>query len=170
MATKKNDREQAKSRALILNDSQSWVESLTPKGRRRRSHFYFLLILLPLFLLSLFGCPLYNPAAFIEHKTDPDAISSKSTQATLQWNQPVSGGSQVVSYTVSYRLHGSSTWILLATVPASSQPSFTVLRSVVGAGDFDFAVAAVDSIGTESPLHTSLDPTANPATGWFLSW
>jgi len=181
MTLKKNYREQAQIEASICNDDKR-------SGVGSRAHFTFLLlILLPLFLLSLFGCPLYNPAAFIgqqqtttsgqqqtttggQQQTGPNDISSTATQVTLQWDQPVSGGSQVVSYTVSYRVHGTSTWNLLATVPASSQPSFTVLRSAVGQGDFDFAVAAVDSNGAASTLHTSLDPTADPASGWYLTW
>jgi hypothetical protein len=188
MTSNRNDREQAWCGAFICNDERSGVGSRAPRVHQRRAHFTFLLlILLPLFLLSLFGCPLYNPAAFIDqHQTTPGGqqqtttggqqqagpndILSTASQVTLLWNQPASGGSQVVNYTVSYRVHGTSTWTLLATVPASSQPSFTVLRSVVGSGDFDFAVAAVDSGGTSSPMHTSLDPTADPTTGWFLSW
>ncbi len=178
MTTKKKDLEQAMRRAAISNDPHSCAESLTPRAHQHRVRYFLLLLLLPLFLLSLFGCPLYNPAAFIEkpitqsgqQQSGPSGILSTAAQATLQWNPPATGASQVVSYTISYRVHGTSTWTLLATIPAASQPSYLVLRSVVGSGTFDFAVASVDSGGISSPLATSLDPTANPAGGWYLSW
>jgi len=132
---------------------------------------------LAVFVLSLSACPLYNPAAFIQHQTansqqttGADDILSTATQATLQWNPPASGASQIASYAISYRTHGTSAWSSLGTVPASAQPSYVVLRSAIGSGSFDFAVAAVSSTGATSPLHTSLDPTADPTTGWYLSW
>ncbi len=134
-------------------------------------------LLLAVFALSLSACPLYNPAAFIQHQTTngqqstgADDILSTATQATLQWNPPASGASQVASYVISFRTHGTSTWNSLATVPASTQPSYVVLRTAIGSGSFDFAVAAVSSTGATSPLHTSLDATADPTTGWYLSW
>jgi hypothetical protein len=130
--------------------------------------------LLILFSVLLSACPLYNPAAFVQHpnsqQTGPHDITSDAVQVTLEWDPPASGASQVVTYTVSYRVHGTSTWKTLGTVPASAQPSYTVLRSTTGSGSFDFAVAAVDSTGASSPLHTSLDPTADPTTGWYLTW
>ena len=133
--------------------------------------------ILPLLLFSLLlsACPLYNPAAFNQHpnnqqQSGPDDIASTATQVTLEWDPPASGASQVVSYTLSYRAHGTSVWTSLATVAASAQPSYALLRSTTGAGSFDFAVAAVDSTGASSSLHTSLDPTADPTTGWYLTW
>ena len=141
------------------------------RGPVRFRHF----LLLTLFSLLLSACPLYNPAAFIQHpaspdNTSPDNISSAATQAILQWDPVSSGATQVVSYVVSYRVHGGSVWNTLATIPASSQPSYTVLHATLGAGSFDFAVAAVDSTGAVSPLHTSLDTTADPTSGWYLTW
>ena len=137
-----------------------------------------ILISLTIFSLLLSACPLYNPAAFIKSQTEsvsqsqagPDNISSTATQATLQWDPPASGASQVVSYALSYRIHGTSAWNTLASVPASSQLQYTVLRSTLGSGSFDFAVASVDSTGAASSLHTSLDPTADPTSGWYLTW
>ena len=146
------------------------------RARSDRAPLASLIILLA--LLSINGCPLYNPAAFIKNEpttggqlqAGPNDVQSTAAQATLQWDSPPSGPLQVVSYIVSYRVHGTSNWKMLATVPASSQPEYTVLRSAVGNGSFDFAVAAVDSTGASSPLHTSLDPTADPASGWYLTW
>lgn len=162
-------RKQAQSGANLWKAPRPANRFRTLRAHKDRARLY-LLLLLTVFSLLLFGCPLYNPAAFIQHQTAPDDISSIATQATLQWDPPASGASQVVSYTVSYRIHGTSTWNTLATVPASPQPEYMVLRAALGSGSFDFAVAAVDSTGALSPLHTSLDPTADPTTGWYLTW
>ena len=150
-------------------ESKVW-RNQTPKAHIDRALCLRLLLLITFFSHFLSACTLYNPAAFVQHKSDPDNILSAATQVTLQWDPPASGASQVVSYTVSYRIHGTSTWTTLATVPASSQPSYTVLHSAVGNGTFDFAVVAVGSTGATSPIHTSLDPTADPTSGWYLTW
>jgi len=44
------------------------------------------------------------------------------------------------------------------------------LYSTVGHGNFDFGVTAVTGTGVDSSMHTSLDRTADPTTGWFLTW
>ena len=145
-----------------------------PGSHKRYSRLWYPLLSLAFFVLLLSACPLYNPAAFVEHpngqQTGPDDITSTATQVTLQWDPPASGASQVVSYTVSYRVHGTTTWNTLGSVPASTQASYTVLRSTTGSGSFDFAVACINSVGASSPLHTSLDPTADPTSGWYLTW
>lgn len=147
------------SSALASNRRSLW--------RTDRVDLFRQLPLLAVFTLFVSACPLYNPAAFIQHNAVPDDILSAATQITLKWDPPPS---PVVSYTLSYRLHGTTTWIPLATIPSSPQPTYTVLHSVVGNGTFDFAVSATDSNGVTSPLHTSLDPTADPNSGWYLSW
>jgi|GEM_PF-1893443 len=127
-------------------------------------------VLLSLTFLSLLlsACPLYNSMAFVQPKTELEDIVTTANQITLQWDPPAA--SQVVSYTVSYRYHGTSTWITLATIAASPQPAYTVMHSTVGHASFDFAVSATDTAGVTSPLHTSLDPTADPSSGWYLTW
>ena len=40
----------------------------------------------------------------------------------------------------------------------------------LGDGDFDFAITAENTAGESSNLHISLDPTAQPPSGWFLRW
>ncbi len=134
-----------------------------------RSFLTFSVVILFSILVS--ACPLYNPAAFVQKQaTAPNDVAINGTQATLQWDPPASGASQIVSYVLSYRVHGTLSWTTLATVPAVAQPSYLVQHSVTGGGSFDFAVAAVYSDGKTSAIHTSLDPTADPTSGWFLSW
>jgi hypothetical protein len=80
-------------------------------------------------------------------------------QLTLLWDAPLGA---VDHYTVYYRVHGSSDWITLADVPAAPLPEYTAAHSVVGDGEFDFAVVSVDAAAQRSPYHTSLDTTAQP--------
>ena len=183
MSTKKEDRKQGLSGADVSEITRFDDRAPLAPGNRAR---LYLLLSLTFFSLLLSACPLYNPAAFVQHQpttgatttatsggqpqAGPDDIASAATQVTLQWDPPASGAASVVSYSISYRIHGTSAWNPLATVPASSQPEYTILRSVIGAGNFDFAVASVDATGAASPLHPSLAPTADPTTGWFLTW
>lgn len=178
MCTEWEDREQGQRGADIWHAFRTSSRFRAPKIHKGLARLAS--VLLPLTFLSvfLFACPLYNPAAFIQHETapagqnqtGPDDVLSTAAQITLEWDPPSTGASSVASYAVSYRVHGASSWTVLATVPASSQPSYSVLHSAIGDGSYDFAVAAVDSTGTSSPLHTSLDPTADPTTGWYLTW
>jgi hypothetical protein len=140
----------------------------TAAARAARGHRFYIVILLAFLTLLVSACPLYNPAAFLQHQ--PDEIASIATQLTLAWNPPSSGSAQVVSYTIEYRAHGTSAWHTLVSIPATSQPSYTVQHSAVGNGSFDFAVSSVDSTGATSPLHTSLDASADPSSGWYVTW
>ena len=145
------------------------------KSPKQGRFLFYPFLSLGLFALLLAGCPLYNPAAFVQHPglsngQGPQSVVSTAAQVTITWTPPSSGLSQVASYTVSYRTHGSSAWTTLATVAASAQPSYTVQHTAIGAGSFDFAVASVNPSGATSPLATSLDPTADPSSGWYLTW
>jgi hypothetical protein len=142
--------------------------SAGPILRHPRRLVFFLLAIAPLTLV-LFACPLFDPAASLLAKAAPENISTTADQVTLDWDPP-DNADTIVSYTVSYRLHGTSTWTTLGTSEATSSPFYTVLHSAVGVGEFDFAVSATDSSGNTSSLHSSLDATADPTSGWYLNW
>lgn len=175
MFSEREDRERTQSGLYVRRVPRSGNRFCAPKDRARLS---YLLLSLTFFSLLVSDCPLSNPAASIEHQitsagqkeTGLKNVLSTAAQVTLQWDPPASGASQVASYTISYRIHGTTTWTTLATVPASTQPAYTVLHSAVGNGSFDFAVASIYSTGASSPLETSLDPTADPSSGWYLTW
>jgi hypothetical protein len=71
---------------------------------------------------------------------------------------------------VYYRQHGSGLWIILSETPASSHPQILLHHSDFGDGSYDFAVSAVNSLGQQSSLHTSLDASADPYGGWYILW
>ena len=51
-----------------------------------------------------------------------------------------------------------------------SSAEATVTTDDLVHGSYEFAVSSVSLTGMESELHTSLDETADPTTGWYLDW
>jgi hypothetical protein len=117
-------------------------------------------------LLTLARCRLPTAGSY------PIAVSSETI--VLEWDPPAvqlpSTPLALFSYRVYYTQHGSSRWLFIGEVPASTNPEFTVHHSDLGDGLFDFAVTSVDSQGRGSPFHTSLDAAASPAGGWHILW
>jgi hypothetical protein len=99
-------------------------------------------------------------------------VTTKSI--TLEWDPPPLHFSYsdlaVNRYSVFYRSHGAQSWEFVGSVPASENPSIVLHHSDFGNGCYEFAVQAYSDIGGGSPLHTSLDATAQPFGGWFLKW
>jgi hypothetical protein len=93
-------------------------------------------------------------------------ISAGET-VTLAWDP---SSEEVTSYKVFYCEHGTANWILLTQIPAQIDPTLTLHQADFGNGSFDFGVEAVSDDGAESQMHTSLDPTAQPTSGWYLTW
>jgi hypothetical protein len=98
----------------------------------------------------------------------------KSSRLTLAWDPPLSDipnrPSEVASYQIFCREHGSFYWRFLGEVQASPNPEYTVEHGQLGDGLFDFAVRAVTVSGQASALHTSLDSSADPVSGWYVLW
>ena len=112
------------------------------------------------------ACILPNCAIF-RQEGDIKLVSVTADQLTLQWDSPPSA---VDHYTVFFRVHGTPDWVTLADVPAAPMPECTVAHTTLGDGEFDFAVVAVDASEMWSSYHTSLDVTAQPQSGWYVSW
>ena len=72
-------------------------------------------------------------------------------------------------YRMYYRHRGEYDWVLLSSVFAQPEPQFTVSRDILSYGTYEFAVSAVAG-GSESDLHTSMDDTADPESGWYVDW
>jgi len=94
-------------------------------------------------------------------------ITSQADSVTLAWD-PSTG--EVAAYKIFYRQHGTESWSVLTEVPAQAEPSLILYHSDFGNGSFDFGVEAVADTGAESPMHSSLDATAQPTSGWYLTW
>ncbi len=101
-------------------------------------------------------------------------IRVKTSYLTIEWD-PATGvtpGNPLYpqSYKIYFSEFGKSNWILLGSVNSSNNPYFTVKHSDVGDGAYVFAVRTVSVGGGQSPLHTSLDYTADPISGWYVWW
>lgn len=108
----------------------------------------------------------YAAEEIVEEETVTEVIKSGSF-IEMEWDyypdEPVD------YYNFYYREHGSSSWIFLKSTN-SDTAEVTIAYSELGKGSWDFAVSAIDYSGNESELHTSLDETAYPVTGWYLTW
>lgn len=104
----------------------------------------------------------------------PIEIVVKGDHFTLAWD---AGGSEipndpgrVVQYKVYYRVHGSYNWQFLMEVENSGSPECLVTSKDMDYGRYDFAVSAITEQQGVSALHSSLDRTADPFSGWYINW
>jgi hypothetical protein len=130
-------------------------------------------VLVALFLLFSLGLQSCDwPARF--GINEPTQLYQKSPHLVLAWNPPITDlpktPLEVVSYQIFYRQHGDLLWSALDEVPASAKPRYTVKVGQLQDGLYDFAVRAVSANGHVSPLHSSLDESADPISGWFVLW
>jgi len=87
---------------------------------------------------------------------------------TIVWDpDPESGIPD--AYRMYFRSRGDESWNLLSEVAPDTEPVFDVTQDNLSFGIYEFAVSAV-AAGVESDLHTSMDDTASPGTGWFVDW
>jgi hypothetical protein len=116
--------------------------------------------------LTLSGC------AFPSGGSSPIMVTAKTI--TLEWDPPsvefLFGPLAIPFYHVYIRHHGSPNWIFCGQVTATANPQIQLHHSDYGNGTYDFAVSAVDTLGQESALHTSLDASASPYGGWHIDW
>ncbi len=119
------------------------------------------------------GCALPDLGSFMKD-SDPGQtkavqkqITWSADQLTLQWDPPAQ---TVANYSIYYRTHGTSGWASLGEITAVPQPEYVIQHSTLGNGTFDFAVVAKNAEGDTSDYHTSLDSTAEPSTGWYITW
>ena len=101
-------------------------------------------------------------------------ILHKSTELTLAWDPPLTDipnrPTEVAAYQIYYREHCTCDWLLIGEIPASRHPEYTIDYSRIDAGLYDFAVRAITVDDRASPLHTSLDSSADPVSGWYVLW
>ncbi len=134
-------------------------------------------VLTALAVISLLTACVEPPMAI-----DEDAVSSSaasdiaafvvtSSSFTLAWNPADQSdySETLEGYHVYYRTHGDTSWNLLYSTALADEPQITIDDTMLTMGDYDFAVSAYTS-DDESDLHTSLDDTADPDSGWYLQW
>jgi len=85
---------------------------------------------------------------------------------TISWDQ---SDLPADFYKVYYRNHGTFTWTYLGSTASGTILEFTIDQSILTYGVYDLAVSSVVGI-EESELHSSMDDSALPATGWYIDW
>ena len=150
-----------------------------------KSKKYLGILVFVLLILFLFGCPMYTAVGFKYAEasggtedgqtigTDPDEVETTEEAVTLAWDIT---SPEIDFYRVLFRIHGANppeSWLVLEeNLSAGPSPEYTVDNADIGNGIFDFGVVAkdLDADTEESAMHSSLDTTAQPDTGWFLIW
>jgi hypothetical protein len=139
----------------------------------RSSRILYSFIIIAALILITGGCSLYlvQNLATLGSTPDPDTgvvmVLCTDDEVTLAWTPPL----EVIStFKIYYRVHKSGSWILLDEIPSEDNPEYTLYHSDFGNGEFEFGVVAVDGSAAESEMHTSLDASAQPSSGWYLAW
>jgi hypothetical protein len=115
------------------------------------------------------SCAMYDPEPFGTMVINGKAIEIKTKEdtVTIAWDPPAT---PTTAYRIYYRRHGTVLWIQLDEIPATDNPQYVLHLADFGEGEFDFGVSSIDDADQESEIHTSLDITADPSSGWYLLW
>jgi hypothetical protein len=128
----------------------------------------FFILITVLVLMFAAGC--VEPGMEIASSSNPGVESSLTPfmvdgdSFTLAWNP--AEPEDLLGYNVYYRVHETDTWLFLTDC---TEAELLVSSAMLPGGDYEFAVSSFTAT-EESALHTSLDATANPNTGWYLTW
>ena len=137
-----------------------------PSGKRPAGAA-LLCLSISLVTLAVAACVLPGSA-----RSDAVELVVRTPTLTLAWDMPARGspGGLPSMYRVFCKKYGEGVWLEVAEVPASADPTCTLSHKTIGNGLWEFAVQAVGADASASDLHTSLDHTADPLTGWRVLW
>ena len=132
-------------------------------------------------LITTTGCALYDLGDLTQDPIVSDhqsknkviqMIEYRADTLTLAWEPPDCDcvDSPIKGYLVLVRPLDSSRWRRIGTAGADPHPRYSVRHSDLGDGRFVFGVVAVDELDLESDVHSSLDRTAVPGSGWYVRW
>lgn len=134
----------------------------------KKAGFTVTFILISIFyFFQISSCAMPTISRFAADSNEVEEIFRTTSSISLAWNYDEPANVQI--YKMYYRHHGTTDWIFLDSVD-SSAPIFEVSHDTLGDGSWDFGVTAIDLSGTESDIHSSLDSSAVPSTGWYLLW
>jgi hypothetical protein len=94
-------------------------------------------------------------------------ISVTADSFTISWNADLAANAD--EFRIYYREHGSFIWTYLGSTLFGTTLEYTIDQSAIPFGVYDLAVSSVEA-GVESELHSSMDDSAVPATGWYVDW
>ncbi len=128
-------------------------------------------LLVVFIIFSLSSCKFI---ANMDFHFGPTEIVVNQQFFSLQWDfpgvDPEIDQLDASSFRIYYREHGTFKWYYLSEIPSSNEGSFFISEEQLDYGVYDFAVSYINKEGMESELHTSLDSSANPISGWYINW
>lgn len=86
----------------------------------------------------------------------------------LAWNDD--SPDSAARYTVFYSMHGTEDWTELTSVSSENGLQIEIDESLLARGEWDFGIISSSNAGEDSAMHTSLETSAIPTTGWYLVW
>jgi hypothetical protein len=128
-----------------------------------------ILIFLILISLILQNCySIYTHFGKLPDDNSVKIIRIRDTNFTLQWQKPLDATPD--SYNIYYKAHHDLLWNLLYEVTSDTDYQYTINYFDLDDNlSHDFGITAVYGT-TESGIHTSLESSANPNTGWYVEW
>lgn len=131
----------------------------------------YLTIFLLIAIVTLSSCKLI---ASMNINFGPTEIIVNQQFFSLQWdsscNDLTDNQADTSTFRLHYRNHGTFKWYYLSDIPASKEGWFFISEEQLDYGVYDFAVSYINKEGIESELHTSLDASAKPMSGWYVNW
>lgn len=122
-------------------------------------------------IVALSSCKLI---AGMDINFGPTEIIVNQQFFSLQWDfsgRDLSDNqTDISSFRLHYRDHGTFKWFYLSEIPASNEKWFFISEDQLDYGIYDFAVSYINKEGIESELHTSLEASAKPMSGWYVNW
>jgi len=131
--------------------------------------FLYIFLISFFFIPLLYSCAMPTISRFSadEQSREVEELFRTTTSISLAWNYDTP--SEVDYFKMYYKPHGSNDWAYLDSTNTAT-PVFEISHDSVGDGSWDFGVTSINLSGTESDIHSSLDTTAEPDTGWYLLW
>lgn len=128
-------------------------------------------VVICLLSMFLFTCDLFQKDNEVKQVSKMNVVGDSFT---ISWDMNTLYDSDYINnatkYKVYYRIHGSSSWTLLDEIESVDDIEYTITNTALAYGDYDLGVSSVNGLETESEIHCSLDNTADPDSGWYISW
>ena len=136
--------------------------------KRRKTYALNLL----LFILLLTTCSRLSSPFFINHNNCPREIIIYEDYFNLEWDNPaeLQQTNSILLHKIYIRKHGDIDWQLVKEIDSGVKTSCIIRGDEFEPNKYDIGVSFVTTDGTESAIHSSLDKTASPPTGWYIFW
>lgn len=100
-------------------------------------------------------------------ENDECAVLYSEATLTLKWDYD--DEMPIEYFRLYFKAHGSPNWTSMILLTKITEAEATINHNKLGDGSWDFGVSAVVN-NTESEIHSSMDHSASPETGWYIKW